>query len=94
VSCFWGFHSGKRKRNDLDALADLHARVSKEETAVTALSRRVSTLEARAQGTYKGDDPFDGIPWGLIITGLVVVQLLPFLVDLVRQCRSSSSSGL
>lgn len=78
---------------DLDALADLHARVSKEETAVTMLSRRVSALEERARGAYNGDDPMAGIPWGLLIAGLVAVQLLPILIDVVKQCRLSSSSG-
>ena len=76
----------------LEANADLHERMSKEETAVTMLSRRVSALEARAQGRYNGDDPMSGIPWGLLITGLVIVQLVPLLLDMVKACRSSSSS--
>ena len=78
---------------NLDALADLSERMSTEETARMALSRRVTVLEERARGSYNGDDPMAGIPWGLLITGLVVVQLLPMVLDMVRACRSQSLSS-
>lgn len=76
---------------DLDALADLHERMSRQETASTLLSRRVTVLETRSRGKYS-DDPMDDIPWGLLIGGLVIIQLLPLIIDMVKQCRSSSSS--
>jgi hypothetical protein len=76
------------KRMELDALADFHARLDRCETFETALSRRITALEEGTRGHYS-DDPMSVM--GPMIWVMVGLTVLPLIMDMVTQWRSSRS---
>jgi tRNA G10 N-methylase Trm11 len=79
----------KRWENDVDGLADFHARLSNCESMDVKLSRRITALEEAARGRY-ADDPMAGM--GSVVLVMVVLTLAPIVLDLVKQWRLSQSS--
>lgn len=79
----------KAWENDLDGLADFHARLSRCETFDVALSRRLTALEEAGRGHFN-DDPMKAM--GPVIWVMVFLTVAPLVLDLVRAWRSSQLS--
>jgi hypothetical protein len=75
--------------NDLDGLADFHARLSKCESFDVALSRRVTALEETGRGHFN-DDPMKQM--APVIWVMVFLTVAPLVLDLVKAWRSSQLS--
>jgi hypothetical protein len=86
-------------QNDLDGLADIHARLNVCESVDIALARRVAVLEEKNRGHYDGDDPFKQIMGHNPLSGLTpllwigaILTLAPMVLELWQQWRSLPSS--
>jgi hypothetical protein len=86
-------------QNDLDGLADIHARLSTCESVDGNLARRITALEERNRGHYNADDPMaqmKGLLGGggdSMLTYAIVIGVVMIVVEVIRQWPSLSSSA-